>query len=494
MPDLAMTTFSHDGLPSAPSLPHRLRRHGFLALSLATHAALFAALSTTHRLEAERNRQRQERQSLDAGERLTAQVRLDKRVHDMARIKSLLEQSAATGAGRPLPPTPPGGGDVQFSGRPAAPDALLDQARDLSRAIDAIARDTKAEDLAKLLGIPKAQALQRLPAAPTPAPMPAPRTPAQAAAQIERLEAGAREVLAQRRRRLAQLQDGTRVTAGVARNGGAKGGAKGGAEGDAKDGAAAHAADVAQDAAAGRGAPAPGTQGGVALSAMLARIDGFTHPDLPDRATAAYADWNARDVFKRGDGRIPDVGAAKIVKGSGRIIGPGGTYANRVYVNRWYLIGPFDGRHGKGLLANDRHPPEQGVALDAVYRGKQGRLLRWAYVDMDRYPLIPPDEAEDAVYYGYTEVMVDRDEDLTAWIGADDDAQLWLNDRLVWAGGSIDKGWFFGRIYETYDDDVRNYNLSEGKRTVHFRKGRNKLFFKLSNGPTRLFFSLVLTK
>lgn len=90
--------------------------------------------------------------------------------------------------------------------------------------------------------------------------------------------------------------------------------------------------------------------------------------------------------------------------------------------------------------------------------------------------------------------MVDRDEDLTAWIGADDDAQLWLNDRLVWAGGSIDKGWFFGRIYETSDDDVRNYNLSEGKRTVHFRKGRNKLFFKLSNGPTRLFFSLVLTK
>jgi hypothetical protein len=41
---------------------------------------------------------------------------------------------------------------------------------------------------------------------------------------------------------------------------------------------------------------------------------------------------------------------------------------------------------------------------------------------------------------------------------------------------------------------VRDYNLSEGKRTVHFRKGRNKLFFKLSNGPTRLFFSLVLTK
>jgi hypothetical protein len=29
---------------------------------------------------------------------------------------------------------------------------------------------------------------------------------------------------------------------------------------------------------------------------------------------------------------------------------------------------------------------------------------------------------------------------------------------------------------------------------VHFRQGRNKLFFKLSNGLGPLFFSLVLTK
>jgi hypothetical protein len=29
--------------------------------------------------------------------------------------------------------------------------------------------------------------------------------------------------------------------------------------------------------------------------------------------------------------------------------------------------------------------------------------------------------------------------------------------------------------------------------TVHFRKGRNKLFFKLSNGPNKAFLSMVLT-
>ena len=178
----------------------------------------------------------------------------------------------------------------------------------------------------------------------------------------------------------------------------------------------------------------------------------------------------------------------------GRVIGPGGTYANRVWVNRWYVIGPFDGRHGAGLFANYRHPPEQGVVLDAAYRGKGGRLVKWDYVDMARYPLEPPVHAEDAVYYGYTELMLDAEQDLTIWVGADDDVQLWLNDRLVWQGGNANKDSFFGRVYETRNTFVRDYNLSEGKRVVHFRKGRNKLFFKLSNGPTRIFFSLVLTK
>jgi hypothetical protein len=113
---------------------------------------------------------------------------------------------------------------------------------------------------------------------------------------------------------------------------------------------------------------------------------------------------------------------------------------------------------------------------------------------MARYPLMPPVPAEDAVYYGYTELMLDREQDLAIWVAADDDARLWLNDRLVWEGGNVHKDWFFSEIYNTRNTYVRDYNLSEGKRVVHFRKGRNKLFFKLSNGPTRLFFSLVLTK
>jgi len=134
------------------------------------------------------------------------------------------------------------------------------------------------------------------------------------------------------------------------------------------------------------------------------------------------------------------------------------------------------------------------VVLDAVYRGKGDRLLRWEYVDSASYPLVPPQPAEDAVYYGYTELRMAREQDLTIWVGADDDAQLWLNDRLVWRGGNVAKARFYREVHDTHNTHGRDYNFSEGKRVVHVRQGRNKLFFKLSKGSGPLFFSLVLTK
>jgi hypothetical protein len=460
-----------------------IRRHPFLVASLMLHAVPLAVLfhlGSQHIELAQRDRQQR---LVESGARLTAQARLEKRVHDMERIKSLLEQSAGTPGAQSAADKDD---DVQFSAQPKAPDDLLKQARELARKIDEIERDTKAERLAQLLAIPKEKALKQV--ADTPKPKEPPATPPKdafdAAAQIEQLEAKARDALEQRRQQLEQQQNGVQVAA------------------DAGDAARPGRGDAGSDGPPGSGrgrenGPAGqgtghGKPGGVGWK-MLDRIDAFANPDLPDRVTKAYM-RRSGPIFGGGVGSIPAVDAAAMVKGSGRMIGPGGTYANRVWVNRWYLIGPFDGRHGAGLFANYHHPPEQGVVLDAAYRGKGGRLVKWDYVDMARYPLVPPDSAEDAVYYGYTEMMMDADQDMTIWVGADDDAQLWLNDRLVWEGGNVNKEWFFGQIYETRNTYVPNYNLSEGKRVVHFRKGRNKLFFKLSNGPTRVFFSLVVTK
>jgi hypothetical protein len=175
------------------------------------------------------------------------------------------------------------------------------------------------------------------------------------------------------------------------------------------------------------------------------------------------------------------------------MFGPGGEYANRVYLNSWYVIGPFPGQHGEGMFSNPPHPPETAVLLDAVYYGKDQRVLRWHYVTAQSYPLIVTNNIEDSVYYGYTEVSVDQDCDLTAWIGADDDAQIYLNDRLVWKGGNVNKGAYFEAVYNQDRGYLRDYNRTEGRRVLHFNKGRNKLFFKLSNGPNGAYLSFVLT-
>lgn len=443
-----------------------VRRYPFLSLSLVAHAALLGVLYVgDYRVQLDQQRIQRSREQpwVDAGKRLMERVRLEKRVHDMARIKSQLESGTADK-----------GDEVQFSAHPRTPEELLEEARELSRKIDEIERDARAERLAKLLHIPKQKALEKVaqtrkPEAPAAGAEPG--KPVDAAARIEQLEAKARDALARRGRQLEQ-QDGMRVAVGESRSGSA---ARQGGQGRPPG-----------------SAPGSGIPGGLSISSVLGTIDAFINADRAGRGIEGNIVAGHYDDVDRTIVRIPEVPAGAKVKGTGRIIGPGGPYADRVYVNRWYLIGPFERKHGDAWLVPD--PPEQAVVLDAAYRGKDGRLLKWEYVDSANYPLVPPQPAEEAVYYGYTELMVDKEQDLTIWVGANDDAQLWLNDRLVWRGRHVAKALFYREVNDTGTPHGLDYNFSEGKRVVHLRQGRNKLFFKLSNGLDSLFFSLVLTK
>ncbi|KQQ32942.1 hypothetical protein ASF61_12675 [Duganella sp. Leaf126] len=449
-------------------------RHRFLYLSLALHALPLAALGYFGYTGKLRVEAAQRERLVESGMQQTEQARLEKRVQAMAQIKSLLEQS--TGGKHPAPSDPrQHEGQILPGAQQTGTNTLMAQARALSRTIETIEQDIKAEELAKLLQLSKEKAVARLAEMRKPAqPETEPTTRAEAAEKIAQLEAKARQVLAQRRQQLERRRDGIAVTAAASpkRDHGRPAAAAAGQE-----------AGVAGDGGGG-GAPAPTT---------LERIAAFTNPDLPDRQTTEYKAGGIFNYVDRGIGHIPAVDAQHTVNGTGRIIGAGGEYGNRIYVNAWYLIGPFQGKRLGELFSNYRYPPDDAVVLDAVYRGKGNRLLKWEYVNLATYPLIPSDEAENAVYYGYTEVMLDEERDMTIWVGADDDAQLWINDKLAWKGGNYRKQWFFDEIYETKNTYVADYNLSEGKRVVRFRKGRNQLLFKLSNGPTRLFFSLVLT-
>ncbi|SEW25544.1 hypothetical protein [Luteibacter sp. 329MFSha] len=235
------------------------------------------------------------------------------------------------------------------------------------------------------------------------------------------------------------------------------------------------AASAAGDA---KGGPGGARLAGSAGDAELTPFDVAT-----DRGRGA-------DVVPRGRfSSIPPLDAPVRAAG-GRSVGPGGTYANRLYVDTWYVVGPFDAIGDQPL--EHQELPELAVDLDGTYAGKSGRTLTWRHVQASEYPLFLPDPSESAVYYGYTELRLDRDREIWAWIGADDAAKVWVDDRLVWKGGAPVKPWFL-RDARSMKHEIADYNLSEGKIRLRLSAGRHRVLFKLYNGAEVMFFSLVLS-
>lgn len=221
---------------------------------------------------------------------------------------------------------------------------------------------------------------------------------------------------------------------------------------------------------------------------------GNVYAELPalQKIKSHISDTIEHVEFKRNDyvdvwlNGIPPVDSKKPQKQMGRVIGDSGTFVDRLFINSWYIIGPFFDRAVK-------HPPEYEIDLDAEYLGKNQQFIKWQYVHDGRYPLIPPQEDKQGIFYGYTEVTLYREQDLWVWIGADDFASVWLNEHALWESDSFN--WKFnGLVYDHDKTEWNNWNLTEYKRRVHFKKGINKFFFKLTNIQGGIFFSLILTK
>jgi hypothetical protein len=451
----------------------QVMRRRYLSISVAVHAALLALLFYFGSYQLELREQEAE---VASSLRATSLASTAERLEDLQTIKQLLEKSADRVA-------PPEAGLDPLV--PQTPEEIVRRARELSEEIDALDEQIKAEELAKLTGAPEpppleAGATDEPPAAGNPdevsstdahetdAEGQAAITAEMAASEVAALEAKARVTLIERQRRLEAKEGGVQI-------------------GRLEPGAGEQASQGKPSAGSvmGRGAPSS-ARGDIAD--FIGGAGG--RPDEMKRSQT-YASLS---FFNDGSLRIPPVDASTLVRGHGRMLGAGGEYASRVYLNTWYIIGPFPGRHGTGLFDNPPYPPEKAVLLDAMYYGKDQRVLKWRYVTAHHYPLVPPDSAEDSVYYGYTEVSVDEACDLVAWIGADDDVQVYLNDRLVWEGGNVNKRPYFDAIFATRNTYLRDYNRTEGQRVLHFEKGRNKIFFKLSNGPNHPFLSMVLTR
>ncbi|WP_296946528.1 hypothetical protein [uncultured Massilia sp.] len=434
------------------------RRHPWLAASVGAHLLLAASLYRAGPVHVERQRTQGVQARVERSLAATDKRQMRRELRAMEEIRDALEQSTGMA---PRPRARRGGADDPEQ-----------QARELARAIEKVEQQVRAAELARLLEIPEAQARKRVQqeAARRPKPVPPKGLPPQAV--VAQLARQARDALARRRVQLAQQRQGIAVNQpGTGLGDGRMSGVAGGrGSGGVQSGQPSASVGGRLDALAkGLGMEPPGTLMGSSL----------------DMSSTAFSDQRSYAGYLA----PPPVDAGRVRAGGGRTIGAGGAYANRIHLDTWYVIGPFEGQGGASRDAV--YPPERGVDLDAVYYGKNDLPVRWTWQQDPSYPTIPRPRAEHAVYYAWTEVNVEEDVDLWVSIGADDDSKMWFNDRLVWISADGDKPWY-RQAFTAMDAEIGARNLAEGQRKLHFTKGRNTILFKLYNGVDLMFFSVVL--
>ena len=166
-----------------------------------------------------------------------------------------------------------------------------------------------------------------------------------------------------------------------------------------------------------------------------------------------------------------------------------GIPAKWMYVSSWHVIGPFPNPNRVNLRR--KFAPESVQDLDATYIGKDGRTVKWEFMqaqNRDRInqwgineknaaEVIPRNREEYSIFYAYAEVVMDAECDRWIAIGSDDRSDVWINDIPVW--GSSNK--------------LKQWRLAEDFRRVHFRKGRNTILARIENGHWNFGWSLCIS-
>lgn len=179
----------------------------------------------------------------------------------------------------------------------------------------------------------------------------------------------------------------------------------------------------------------------------------------------------------------------------GRVIGAGAVPGRWMFVDSWYLLGPFDNA-GRANIEK-QFPPETVVDLNATYAGKRGQPVRWDFFQSPQPRVVPPFDSfnplangssdggagafktrdlEYIIYYGYTELRAEQECDVWIAIGSDDFSKLWIEDQPVWASGKQQKSW----------------RVDEGLRKVHLKKGVNRVLIRVENGHSQSEFSVAI--
>ena len=164
-----------------------------------------------------------------------------------------------------------------------------------------------------------------------------------------------------------------------------------------------------------------------------------------------------------------------------------GTPVKWMYVQDWYTIGPFPNPDRVNIRR--KFPPESVVDLDATYVGKDGRTIRWEFMQTRNAPprqswegdtraaAIPPNAEEYGIWYAYAEVFCDVACERWIAIGSDDRSDVWINDVPVW--GSSNK--------------LKSWRIDEGYRRIRLEQGRNRILARIENGWMNLCWSLCIS-
>ncbi|MFW6065808.1 MAG: hypothetical protein ACOC9S_03220, partial [Planctomycetota bacterium] len=144
-----------------------------------------------------------------------------------------------------------------------------------------------------------------------------------------------------------------------------------------------------------------------------------------------------------------------------------------MFINAWYVIGPFPNPDRVNLTK--KFPPESsidphlgfvGIDMDATYMGMDDKPVRWEYLASDRRVcFIPHQPAEWAIWYAYTEVYSEAEQERFVIFGSDDFGKCWINGEVVFESGVTPHPWVPDREYAQ----------------VTFHKGINTVLFKLEN-------------
>jgi len=177
---------------------------------------------------------------------------------------------------------------------------------------------------------------------------------------------------------------------------------------------------------------------------------------------------------------------------SGKSIGPYGRQADRIYLDTWYVIGPFEISSKENVV--HMNPPESHVDLSAIYPSSNNQFLAWKFVQSPSYPFVPGNHNSAATFYGFTELYFDQQVTIWSGLGCDDNCKVWVNEDLVWSSGLQHKPWYKPGGYRKQFSDIKNWNLNEHYQKITFKKGRNKILFRLDNNAFHLFFSVVLLR